>query len=507
MTIDFAQDSRSARASDASLEHFDIVIVGAGLSGIGAACHLKLKSPGKRIVILEARGAIGGTWDLFRYPGVRSDSDMSTFGYAFRPWDGAKAIADGASIAGYVRNTAEEFGVDRLIRFGHRLIQASWRSAGASWALQLEGEGDADVRITCDFLYMCTGYYDYGQGHMPAWPGMERFAGSIVHPQAWPDDLDYAGRQALVIGSGATAVTLVPAMAATATHVTMLQRSPTYVVSRPAEDPVARRLRRAPRGLANRLVRWTNIALQMYFYNLARRKPAAVRAQILKLAQNELGAGFDAGAMFAARYNPWDQRLCLVPDSDLFAAIRSGKASIVNGEIETFIETGLRLRSGEELKADIIVAATGLVMRLMGGADIVVDGAKVDLGKTFTYKGVMYSGIPNLASAFGYTNASWTLKCDLSAEYVCRLINFMDRRGYAVCTPRSDAPKAPEDPTLPLSSGYVERARARLPKQSLKRPWRMNQNYALDLMDYRFGALEDGALEFRARTTARASAR
>jgi cation diffusion facilitator CzcD-associated flavoprotein CzcO len=345
---------------------------------------------------------------------------------------------------------------------------------------------------------MCTGYYDYSAGYMPGWPGMQRFAGRIVHPQAWPADLDCANKRVVVIGSGATAVTLIPALATTAAHVTMLQRSPSFVVARPGEDRIAAWLkRRAPRRLALALIRWKNILLQMYFYRRARRKPDLMRAGLVKLAQAELGAEFDAGSMFNARYNPWDQRLCLAPDGDLFAAIRSGKASVVTDEIETFTEAGLRLRSGGELGAEVIVTATGLVMRLMGGAEIFVDGGRVDLATRTTYKGVMYSDIPNLASAFGYANASWTLKCDLSADYVCRLLRHMDRRGYGVCTPRLEAGSVSVDPTLPLTSGYIQRARGLLPKQGVKQPWRMNQNYALDLLAYRFGALEDGALEFR----------
>ena len=492
---------------EAGPERFDVVIVGAGLSGLGAARHLQLRCPGKTVAILEAREAIGGTWDLFRYPGVRADSDMATLGYAFRPWDRPKAIADGPAILQYIRDVAKESGVDRLIRFGWRLVRASWNSAEGAWTLDVERSDGPPVRLACSFLFMCPGYYDYANGFMPVWPGMESFAGRIVHPQAWPDGLDCAGRRIVVIGSGAAAVTLVPALAETAAQVTVLQRSPTFVVSRPATDPLAAWLMpRLPRRLACALVRWKNILLQMYFYRLCRLKPEAARRWILKLAQDALGPAFDASAMFGARYNPWDQRLCLAPDGDLFNAIRAGKASVVNGEIERFTEIGLRLKSGEALEADIVVTATGLVVRLMGGAEIVVDGAAVEVGATTTYKGVMYSDIPNLASAFGYANASWTLKSDLVAEYVCRLLNFMDRRRYAICTPRLGGAPAGEDPTLPLSSGYIQRARGVLPKQRLKRPWRMNQNYALDLIDLRLSPIEDGALEFRRLEPARAAA-
>jgi len=479
----------------------DVVIVGAGLSGVGAACHLKLKCPTKTVVIIEARNAIGGTWDLFRYPGIRSDSDMSTFGYSFRPWDKPRAIADGASIVEYIAATAQEFGVDRLVRFGHRLVRASWDSTTGSWTLDIERDG-APVRLACRFLYMCSGYFDYRQGYMPGWPGMERFSGRIVHPQDWPAGLDCAGKRVIVIGSGATAVTLAPALAKTAARVTMLQRSPTFVVARPSEDLIAAwLLNRLPRRAALTLARWKNIALQMYFYSLARRRPEKVRASLLKLAQGELSAGFDAAAMFGARYNPWDQRLCLAPDGDLFRAIREGKAAVVNGEIEAFTETGLSLRSGERLDADVIVTATGLVVRLMGGAELVVDGKLVEVGKSMTYKGAMLNGVPNLGFAIGYTNASWTLKCDLSADYLCRLLNRMDRRGYVVATPQAKDESISADPTLPLNSGYVQRARALLPQQGAKRPWRINQNYALDLIAFRFSAIEDGALAFESRVT------
>ena len=480
--------------------HFDVLIIGAGLSGIGAACHLLRKRPKTTFAILEARDAVGGTWDLFRYPGIRSDSDMSTFGYAFRPWNDAKAIADGPSILRYLAETARAYGVDRRIRLGHKVMRASWRSADARWSLDVDGPGGEKLKYSCNFLFLCTGYYEYAEGYTPGWPGMERFAGRVVHPQTWPEDMRYDGKRVVVIGSGATAVTIVPAMAAKAAHVVMLQRSPTYIVARPSEEAIDKRLRkRLPARAADAGVRWKNILLQMYLYRLSRRKPAAVRAQIIKLAQAELGPEFNAAEYFNPRYNPWDQRMCIVPDGDLFAAMRAGKASIVNGEIETFTETGLRLTSGQEVAADIIVTATGLKVRLMGGVAIEVDGAPVDIATTTAYKGVMFSDIPNLASIFGYTNASWTLKSDLIAEYVCRLLSHMDRRGYAICTPRLGDAAIADEPTLPLTSGYIERAKDLLFKQGTKKPWRVNQNYALDIMAFRFGAIEDGALEFRRR--------
>ncbi len=479
---------------------FDVLIIGAGLSGIGAGYHLQDKCPNKTYAILEGRGAIGGTWDLFRYPGVRSDSDMHTMGYRFRPWDGAKALADGPSILRYIRETAEEYGIDRKIRFNHKVVSASWWSADAAWTVEAIGPDGQPVRLRGNFLFMCSGYYEYAAGYMPGWPGMDRFTGRIVHPQQWPDDLDYAGKRVIVIGSGATAVTLVPAMAEKAAHVTMLQRSPTYIVTRPSADAIANWLRRAlPSRLAYGMARWKNILLQMYFYNLARRKPDATKKAILKFAQAQLGADFDVAKHFSPRYNPWDQRLCLVPDGDLFASIRSGKASVVTEEIETFTEKGIRLRSGSELEADIIVTATGLKMRLMGGIAMAVDGAPVDFAKTMTYKGMMSSDVPNLAMALGYTNASWTLKCDLTSEYVCRLLNFMDEHGYAYCAPRRRDPSVAEEPALTFTSGYVQRALASLPKQGSKKPWRLNQNYALDLMALRYGTVDDGTLEFTAR--------
>ncbi len=493
----------AARADDnskagAASTDFDVLIVGAGLSGVGAACHLVRQRPKATFAILEARDAIGGTWDLFRYPGIRSDSDMSTFGYAFRPWDDTRAIADGPSILRYLSETAQEYRVDRRIRFRHQVVRASWRSAAARWTLEVRGPGGEDLRFSCNFLFMCAGYYEYAEGYMPGWPGMDKFAGPIIHPQKWPEDLRYEGKRVVVIGSGATAVTLVPAMAETAGHVVMLQRSPTYIVARPSEEAMAKKLGRwLPALLAHAIVRWKNIVLQLYLFRLARRKPVAVRAAILKLAQAAIGPGIDAAKHFSPRYDPWDQRLCLVPDGDLFASLREGKASVVTGEIETFTETGLRLVSGEELVADIIVAATGLKLRLMGGIAIEVDGKPVDVGAATIYKSVMFSDVPNLASVFGYSNASWTLKSDLIADYVCRLLGHMDRRGYAICTPRrGDAPIA-EDPTLPLTSGYILRGKNLMPRQGTRKPWRMNQNYALDVLSLRFGAIDDGALEFR----------
>jgi monooxygenase len=485
-----------AGADQTDVTDFDVIIVGAGLSGIGVAYHLQRDCPRKSFVILEARGAIGGTWDFFRYPGVRSDSDMHTLGYRFRPWRGEKAIADGPSILDYLNDTARAYGIDGKVRFHHKVKRASWSSGDARWTLEVEGPEGKVLIYTCNFLQLCSGYYDYDAGYMPGWPGMERFKGNVVHPQRWPADLDYVGRRVVVIGSGATAVTLVPAMTEKAAHVTMLQRSPTYIVARPAKDAIANWLYgRLPEGLAHTLARWKSISLQMYFYNIARRRPEAVKQRIIELAQAELGPGVNMQD-FTPRYNPWDQRLCLVPDGDLFKAIREGKASVVTGEIETFTETGLRLRSGEELPADIIVTATGLMMKLFGGMELVVDGRSINPGATVTYKGMMFSDVPNLASTFGYTNASWTLKADLTAEYLCRILNRMDRGGYAYCAPRRNDPSMMPDTTLPLNSGYMQRAKDLLPKQGSKRPWRLHQNYAKDTLALRFGSIEDGTLVF-----------
>jgi monooxygenase len=480
------------------MEHFDVLIVGAGLSGVGAAAHLRMECPEKSFAILEGRAAMGGTWDLFRYPGIRSDSDMYTLGYRFRPWRDPKAIADGPAILKYIRETATEFALDEKIRYNHRVRHAAWSSDEARWTVEAEaGAEKSIVRYTCGFLYLCTGYYDYESGYTPEWSGMDSFRGRIVHPQKWTDDIDYAGKRVVVIGSGATAVTLVPAMAERAGHVTMLQRSPTYVVSRPAEDKIANWLRRyLPARAAYALTRWKNVLLGMFFYKLARSRPAIMKRLIAKGVRRQLGEDYDL-KHFTPQYNPWDQRLCLVPDSDLFRAINEGKASIVTDQIETFTETGLKLKSGAQLDADIIVTATGLVLKLMAGLQLEVDGAPVEMSKTMAYKGMMYSDVPNLASAFGYTNASWTLKCDLTAEYVCRLLKYMDRHGYASCTPRVNDPSVEPEPVLDFTSGYVQRALDTLPRQGSKTPWRLHQNYVKDLSMLRYGRVDDGTMEFR----------
>jgi monooxygenase len=482
-------------------EHFDVIVVGGGLSGIGAAYHLQRYCPRKSFVILEARDTVGGTWDLFRYPGIRSDSDMYTFGYSFRPWESKDSIARGELIRSYIRETAGAYGIDRKIRFRYRVKSASWSSADALWTVDAEhGDDRKPVRFTCNFLFSCTGYYDYAAGYAPAFPGAENFRGHIVHPQKWPENLDFAGKRVVVIGSGATAITIIPAMAETAELVTMLQRSPSYVVARPTQDPFALWLRqRLPIKLAYAITRWRNALYGLYLYNRSRRQPEIVRNWIVGQIRLMLGADYDVETHFTPRYNPWDQRMCLAPDADFFHSIKSGKADVVTDEIDTFTETGIRLKSGRELPADIIVTATGLKLQMLGGIEATVDGQPVNFGKTMNFKGVMFSGVPNLANTFGYTNASWTLKSDLIGAYVARLLNYMDRHGYAACTPHNRDPSITPEPFLDFSSGYIRRSIDQLPRQGSRKPWRLYQNYVLDTMSLRFGSLGGGALEFSRR--------
>jgi monooxygenase len=486
-----------------TFEHFDVVIVGAGLSGIDAAYHLQRSCHGKSFVILEGRDAIGGTWDLFRYPGIRSDSDMYTFGYPFRPWVSAAAIADGESIRTYISETADAYGITPKIRFRHRVKRASWSSADSLWTIEAERGGDGEpARFTCRYLFGCTGYYDYENGHAPAFPGQETFAGRIVHPQRWPQHLDYAGKRVVVIGSGATAVTIVPELAETAAHVTMLQRSPTYIVAQPSQNALVRALRRVlPVSTAFAIGRWFYVLFGIYFYNLCRRKPAAVKQWIIGQARKQLGAGYDVKTHFTPDYDPWRQRLCVAPDGDFFRAIKAGKADIVTGRIATFTAGGIRVESsreapGREILADIIVTATGLKFLVLGGIGITVDGRPVKFSETTNFKGVMFSDVPNLFAVFGYTNASWTLKSDLTCAWAARLINHMDRRGYAACTPRLRDPSVKPEPLIDFSSGYVLRAVDQLPRQGSKKPWKLYQNYVRDLISLRYGAVADGALEF-----------
>ncbi len=484
--------------TETAVEHVDVLIVGAGLSGIGAARHLQERCPGKSYAILEARGAIGGTWDLFRYPGIRSDSDMHTLGYRFRPWTAAKSIADGESILEYVRETAREDGVDCHVRFHHRVLAAEWSSAAQRWEVEAERtETGERVRLSCDFFFCCSGYYRYDQGYTPEFPGIERFGGTVIHPQHWPEDADYAGKRVVVIGSGATAVTLVPALAAEAAHVTMLQRSPTYIISMPGEDPVAQLLRRfLPDATVYSLVRWKNVLLQMASYRAARRWPGLVKRMVKRGISEALPAGYDVDKHFTPPYNPWDQRLCLVPDGDLFRVLKDGSAEIVTDRIETFTERGIKLESGAELEADVAVTATGLNLLFLGGMRITVDGEELDPARSLTYKGMMLSDVPNFAFTIGYTNASWTLKADLVAEYVCRLLLHMDAHGYRECVPRVGDAAVNQEPLMDFTSGYVLRSLDQLPKQGSREPWKLRQNYPVDLRALRHGSLEDGTMRF-----------
>ena len=479
-------------------ESVDVLVVGAGISGIGAAYHLQKLCPDRSFAVVEARQDLGGTWDLFRYPGVRSDSDMYTLGYAFRPWQDAKAIADGPAILKYVQDTARAHAIDRKIRYGHRVARAAWSTPDARWVIDIEhGESNEPLQLSCNFLFMCSGYYRYDAGYAPEFAGIENFKGRVVHPQHWSDDIDYAGKRVVVIGSGATAVTLVPAMAKTAAHVTMLQRSPTYVVARPSQDAIANRLRRLlPARLAYSLTRWKQVLLTMYFFNLCRRNPGRAKWLLLGGVRAQLGRDYDVAKHFTPRYNPWEQRLCLVPDGDLFEAIKSKRASVVTDEIERFTETGPTLKSGAEIEADLVVTATGLNLQVLGGLQVTVDGTAVDWSRTMSYKGLMFGGVPNLASSFGYTNASWTLKCDLTCEFVCRLLNHMSAQGLRQCTPRNIDPTVTEQPWIDFSSGYVQRSLALFPKQGSRAPWKAHQNYARDIMTLRWGKLDDGAMLF-----------
>ncbi len=480
-----------------ALEHLDVLIVGGGLSGIGAACHLQAAHPRRSYAILEARDATGGTWDLFRYPGIRSDSDMHTLGYRFRPWEAAKSIADGPAILEYVRNTAREHGVEERIRLNRRVVRAEFSTPEAGWRVHVEHTDTGErEELTCSFLYLCCGYFRYEQGYTPEFPGRDRFGGELIHPQHWPEDLDYDGKRVLVIGSGATAMTLVPALAERAAHVTMLQRSPTYVVAMPGTDPLAALLARIlPRRLVYPVVRWKNVLLQAGSYQLSRRRPEIMK-RILRLGlRYGLGKDFQIDPHFKPAYNPWDQRLCLVPDGDLFKSLRRGRASVLTDRIETFTETGVRLASGEELGAEIVVSATGLDLVPLGGIELAVDGRDVVLPEAMAYKGMMLGDVPNMIFCVGYTNASWTLKADLTSEYACRLLAEMDARGAAIAVPERD-PSVTPVPFLDFSAGYVQRALHRFPQQGATEPWRLRQNYVLDLVTLRHRPIADGAMRF-----------
>jgi len=486
-------------------EHVDVLIIGAGLSGIGAAHHLRSRCPNKSFAILEGRPRMGGTWDLFRYPGIRSDSDMYTLGYSFKPWSNAKSIADGPSILDYIQETAREDGTDQCIRYGHWVKRASWSSDDAQWTVEVEvvhDEGGAAERrepraFHCNFLHMCTGYYNYEGGYTPEFEGREDFEGRVVHPQNWTEDIDYRDKKVVVIGSGATAVTLVPELAREASQVTMLQRSPTYMVSAPGQDVIANGLRRVlPVRVAYGITRWKNVLLGMFFFWLARKKPHWVRHRLVGGVRELLTPGYDVEKHFAPSYNPWDQRICLVPDADLFEAINAGRADVVTDTIDRFTKSGVRLDSGQELEADLIVTATGLQLKMLAGMAIEVDGREITLSETMAYKGMMFSGVPNLAWSMGYTNASWTLKCDLTCAYVCRLLAHMDDKGYSQCMPTLQDPDMPTLPWIDFSSGYVQRSLHLFPKQGQEKPWRLYQNYALDILALRFGRVDDGSMVF-----------
>jgi monooxygenase len=482
-----------------AVEHVDVLIIGAGISGIGAAVHLQQECPGKSFVVLERRPNIGGTWDLFKYPGIRSDSDMYTLGFRFKPWTSRKAIADGPSIMTYLRETVAEYGLKEHIRHEHGVTSASWDSETALWTVEgTQGKDSRPFALTCNMLLSCTGYYNYDKGFTPDFPGVETFKGRIVHPQHWPDDLDYKGKTSIVIGSGATAVTLVPAMIDNGSgHVTMLQRTPTYMVSRPSEDKIATNLQKLlPAKAAYRLTRWRNVLLQQFMYNYMRKRPKKAADKLIDMVKAEL-PDYDVPTHFTPPYNPWDQRLCLVPDSDIFRVIRGGQADIVTDHIETFTETGIRLKSGKELNADIIVTATGLNLQMLSGMKLTVDGRREHIGDHVLYKGIMFSNMPNLLMWFGYTNASWTLKADLTSEYACRLINHMDKTNTRIVTPvLADDNIELEGFLTDFSSGYFARAMDSLPKQGKQFPWKLFQNYIKDVRLLRKGELDDGVLTF-----------
>jgi cation diffusion facilitator CzcD-associated flavoprotein CzcO len=481
--------------------YHDVVIIGAGLSGIGAACHLQAALPDIDYIILEGRDRMGGTWDLFRYPGIRSDSDMHTLGFHFKPWKEAKVIADGPAILKYIRETAAEYGIEERIRYQRHLKKAEWSNEDCTWMLTVEsGESKELQQIRCGFLLMCAGYYSYEQGHTPDFPGRERFAGRIVHPQDWPEDLDYGGKRIVVIGSGATAVTLLPELAKIAAHVTMLQRSPTYMIAFPDEDIIANVLGKVlPARVVYRFTRWKNIRLQALIFRIARKRPKFARWFLVGHARRVLGPDFDVDKHFNPHYDPWEQRLCLVPNDDLFDTLRSGQASVVTDRIRTINETGILLESGESIDADIIVTATGLDIVVLGGVEFHVDGRRIDFSKAFTYRGAMVEGVPNMSSTFGYINASWTLRADLIAGFACRILEHMKARGHRKCVPvlRAEDEGMESQPWITgFSSGYLQRVMGRLPKQGDREPWLNSQNYLDERRKFLEGTLDDGALRF-----------
>ena len=477
-------------------EHLDVVVIGAGLSGVGAAFHVQDKLPRLTYAVLEARERLGGTWDLFRYPGIRSDSDMYTLGYPFRPWMGDKSITSGESILGYIRETAEAYGIDERIRYRHRVARVSWSSADALWTIEGEADG-VPFTLTASYILSCCGYYDYEGGYTPDYPGADQFRGEIVHPQDWHEGVETDGKRIVVIGSGATAVTLVPALTETAGHVTMLQRSPTYVASRPAVDGLSEAANRyLPPKMSYALMRAKNVLMSMYVYQTSKRRPDAMRAYLTRQVEQKLDGKVPVDPHFTPAYDPWDQRLCLVPDDDLFEVLKDGSASIVTGRIETFTANGIRLEDGTEIEADMIVSATGLKLLPFGGIEMTIDGQRSDVKDTYNYKGMMFSGVPNFAALFGYTNASWTLKSDLSARYFCRLIKEQRRRGADSFVPRMKGPAPEGEPIIDFGSGYVQRSIHLFPRQGPDRPWRNHQNYIADALDVGLAKLDDGVMRF-----------
>jgi cation diffusion facilitator CzcD-associated flavoprotein CzcO len=482
-------------------EHFDVLIIGAGLSGIGAAHELQDKCPQKSFAILEMRDSIGGTWDIHRYPGIRSDSDMFTFGYKWRPWASDQTLADGPAILQYIKDTAREAGIDKKIRFNQKVLKGEWSTSDAQWTITAQDTQSGQANeFTADFVYVCSGYYKYDEGHIPDFKGMDQYTGQILHPMSWPEDLDYTGKRVVVIGSGATAVTLVPAMTDKAAHVTMLQRSPTYMASVPSRDPIARITRRImPEKWAYVVNRWKNVMQQVVVYRLSQSQPRFMKGFLLGWAKRQLPDDYDFDKHFKPRYNPWDQRLCAVPDGDIFEVISEGKASVVTDTIDSFTEHGIRLDSGQELAADIVVTATGFNLQMMGGAEMLVDGEPVSLPDHMAYKGMMLSDIPNHVFTVGYTNSSWTLKADLVSDYACRLLNYMDDHGYDVCIPHNDDPSVVASPLLDFGAGYVQRAIDGLPKQGSKPPWRLGMNYPHDWYTLPRTPIDDGVLKFSRR--------
>ena len=476
----------------------DVLVVGAGISGIGAGYHLQKKCPETSFLIFEGREKIGGTWDLFKYPGIRSDSDMYTLGYNFKPWKEQEAIADAPSILEYLNETVEEFNLKNKIRFGKYVKKARWSSESNQWTVDIEDKKTGKFsQVLCNFIFMCSGYYSYKEGYTPHFEGKENFKGDIIHPQKWDTNFDYSNKKIVVIGSGATAITIVPEMAKTAEHVTMLQRSPTYVVAAPEKDNLANKLRKyLPLKFTYWLIRWRNILRQQYYFSLCKKYPKGVKNAIIREIKKKLSNEFDVKTHFTPKYNPWDQRMCLVPDGDLFEQINQGKVSVVTDHIKNFTENGLLLLSGEELEADVIITATGLNLEMLSTVEFFVDNKFVDISKTVTYKGMMYSGIPNLASTFGYTNASWTLGADLTSEYVCRVINHMKRNNYNVVCPKPNISIEPDPDYLNLTSGYIKRSRNIFPQQGKKAPWRTNQNYLIDIFQMKYGRIDDGEISF-----------